>query len=329
MGTASSRTGIEEKFVPAKNPTGSRKRAVAPLAELWPTRLEVFDRGRGRACIVGVRKNSAAVGALEAWLAGRIDVVGFEFRAGSGEFRVRYDDGAALPGRFIRSLRDKVHTLNRIRPERFNARPVHSLRGRVRIHVTGIGDRELSTLTMLAGGLPGVKSTTHYRGGRSMLVVYDPRKVSQKFILTALLKSEPAEWARDWHEPTPIRWGAALSGTSTLIACITGALPFPLLAIFVAMNTVRPLSRSIAALREGQVSIDLLDVAATLAALATGRPITAAFVIWDGVGQLSFRRCLGTSLISEVVIGMGASIGREAAPKLLGCASASALASWA
>jgi H+/Cl- antiporter ClcA len=52
-------------------------------------------------------------------------------------------------------------------------------------------------------------------------------------------------------------------------------------------------------------------------------------VIWDGDGQLSFRRCLGTSLISEVVIGMGASLGREAAPKLLGGASASALASWA
>jgi chloride channel protein, CIC family len=51
--------------------------------------------------------------------------------------------------------------------------------------------------------------------------------------------------------------------------------------------------------------------------------------IWNGDGRLSFRRCLGTSLISEIVIGMGASIGREAAPKLLGGASASVLASWA
>jgi CIC family chloride channel protein len=51
--------------------------------------------------------------------------------------------------------------------------------------------------------------------------------------------------------------------------------------------------------------------------------------IWNGDGQLSLRRCLGTSLISEVVIGMGASIGREAAPKLLGGASASVLADWA
>lgn len=51
--------------------------------------------------------------------------------------------------------------------------------------------------------------------------------------------------------------------------------------------------------------------------------------IWSHSGKLSFRRCLGTSVISEVVIGMGASIGREAAPKLLGGASASVLAGWA
>ena len=50
--------------------------------------------------------------------------------------------------------------------------------------------------------------------------------------------------------------------------------------------------------------------------------------VWNGDGRLSFRRCLGTSVISEVVIGMGASIGREAAPKLLGGASGSVLAGW-
>ena len=52
-------------------------------------------------------------------------------------------------------------------------------------------------------------------------------------------------------------------------------------------------------------------------------------VVWNGDGRLSFRRCLGTSVISEVVIGMGASLGREAAPKLMGGASASVLAGWA
>ena len=52
-------------------------------------------------------------------------------------------------------------------------------------------------------------------------------------------------------------------------------------------------------------------------------------VVWGDGERLSFRRSLGTSVISEVVIGMGASIGRENAPKLLGGASASLLASWA
>ncbi|MGH9105775.1 MAG: chloride channel protein, partial [Acidimicrobiales bacterium] len=50
--------------------------------------------------------------------------------------------------------------------------------------------------------------------------------------------------------------------------------------------------------------------------------------IWNGDARLSFRRCLGTGVISEFVIGMGASIGREQAPKLMGAASASALSGW-
>jgi CIC family chloride channel protein len=40
--------------------------------------------------------------------------------------------------------------------------------------------------------------------------------------------------------------------------------------------------------------------------------------IWSGDGELSLRRSFVSSAISEVVIGAGASIGREAAPKLLG-----------
>jgi len=40
--------------------------------------------------------------------------------------------------------------------------------------------------------------------------------------------------------------------------------------------------------------------------------------VWSNSGQLSLRRSLGTGVISEIVIGMGASLGREAAPKLMG-----------
>ncbi|MEC3916429.1 chloride channel protein [Nocardia sp. CDC160] len=48
-------------------------------------------------------------------------------------------------------------------------------------------------------------------------------------------------------------------------------------------------------------------------------------IVWTASGELSFRRCLGTAVISEVVIGLGASLGREAASKLMGGAFGSVL----
>ena len=251
--------------------------------------MQVFQKGRGRACIVGIHKDTAEARALESWIAERIDVVRFEKRIGTGAFYIDYDDGVALSGRFIRSLRDKIHVLNRNRtkPEPFEIKPVHSLKGRVRIQVTGIGERQLATLAMLTAGLPGIRRSRHIPGSRTALVIYDPEKVSEGLILKALLNSDPADWAREWHRPVPMRWGGAVAGTSVLIMCLTRAAPFPWLAAGVISSTIRPLGRSIAALREGKASIDLLDVAATFAALATGRPITAAFVIWMvGVGDL-------------------------------------------
>ncbi len=50
--------------------------------------------------------------------------------------------------------------------------------------------------------------------------------------------------------------------------------------------------------------------------------------VWTGNGELSFRRSLGTSFISIVVVGLGASLGREAGPRLMGAASGSVLGRW-
>lgn len=60
--------------------------------------------------------------------------------------------------------------------------------------------------------------------------------------------------------------------------------------------------------------------------LTPGERTESDDVVWGEGERLSFRRSLGTSVISEIVIGMGASIGRENAPKLMGGASASLLA---
>ena len=50
--------------------------------------------------------------------------------------------------------------------------------------------------------------------------------------------------------------------------------------------------------------------------------------LWNGDGELSPRRSLLTSLVSEMVIGLGASLGREAAPKLMGGVSGSVVSHW-
>lgn len=49
-------------------------------------------------------------------------------------------------------------------------------------------------------------------------------------------------------------------------------------------------------------------------------------VLWSGKGRLSFRRSAGTSVLSEIVVGLGASLGREAAPKLMGAVTGNLVA---
>jgi H+/Cl- antiporter ClcA len=63
--------------------------------------------------------------------------------------------------------------------------------------------------------------------------------------------------------------------------------------------------------------------------LTPGRRSEVDEAIWAGDAALSFRRGLGTSVLSEIVVGMGASLGREAAPKLMGGVGGSLLGRWA
>lgn len=50
--------------------------------------------------------------------------------------------------------------------------------------------------------------------------------------------------------------------------------------------------------------------------------------VWTGEGALGVRRSAGTSVLSEIVVGLGASLGREAAPKLMGGVWGDVLARW-
>jgi heavy metal translocating P-type ATPase len=249
-------------------------------------KLQILLRGESRARIVtGSGRDSPEARAIEKWLTGRSDVVRFERQMSTGEFDIDYDDGSDLRGHFLRALRDKLHTLKRREP--FDVQPVHSLPGRVRVRVTGIHIQQLAALTVLVEGLPGVKHSKHWPGSDSTLIFYDENRVSEERILDFLRKREPADLSGKGQRETQLRWLGAVSDTSALILCLSGLAPFPVMACWITLNALRPLRRSLEALGEGKISIDLLDVAATCAALATGRPITAAFVLWMvGVGDL-------------------------------------------
>jgi H+/Cl- antiporter ClcA len=51
--------------------------------------------------------------------------------------------------------------------------------------------------------------------------------------------------------------------------------------------------------------------------------------LWLGGGRLAFWRSQARGVLSIIVVGMGASLGREAAPQLAGAAAASRLSDWA
>lgn len=63
--------------------------------------------------------------------------------------------------------------------------------------------------------------------------------------------------------------------------------------------------------------------------LTAGRTWDLDDAVWTGTGHLSFRRSAVYALLSEVAVGVGASLGREAAPKLMGAVSGSLLAAGA
>ncbi|WP_329615595.1 chloride channel protein [Streptomyces brevispora] len=51
--------------------------------------------------------------------------------------------------------------------------------------------------------------------------------------------------------------------------------------------------------------------------------------LWRDEGRLPLRRSLSTAVLSVVIVGMGASLGREAAPRLAGAALAARVCDWA
>ncbi len=131
---------------------------------------------------------------------------------------------------------------------------------------------------------------------------------------------------------TPRFWGALV-----LTGGATGLLGVALMGLLVgverlAYGPLRPDFQSAVSHASGPHRVVALLVAGLFGGLAwyvlrrftPGRHADLDDVLWDG-GRLSVRRSVGTSVISEIVVGLGASMGREAAPKLLGGVAGSLL----
>ena len=66
----------------------------------------------------------------------------------------------------------------------------------------------------------------------------------------------------------------------------------------------------------------------TLRRLTPGDRSDVHGAVWGDESRLTFRRAFPSSILSEIVVGMGVSLGREQAPQLLGAVSGSILGRW-
>jgi len=240
----------------------------------------VFPQGRHRLRITGAHASPKEASALLRWLGQRAEVIRVDERRKTGVLYVDYDDGPSPPGRFLRALRDKVSAFTAGPAKSFSVELLHALPGRARFLVRGLGRQQLTQLAEWAAGLRGVLHIEALPDSGSLLVHYRFEQVSRDELLDALRRSSPADWPalrRCMKRPT---WGRMLSASAVLLLCGSRALPPSLLSAGVLFHTLRPIARSLQALGQGDVCADVLDVAGTAAALATGQRATAAFIIW-------------------------------------------------
>lgn len=250
---------------------------------------EVVLQGNHRVRVQDLRKGSLERRMIEKWLEQRPEVIHIKAKEESETILIHLDETGGRRGRFVRALKDKLHsTLSAEKVDAFDVTLVHSLHGRVRVRIAGADCRQIAALAAKAAVRPGVEKIIHLPGSDTVLIVYNPASLNEESILETLRESGLPEFPDEHAMPTQIRWGGAVAGTSVLLMCLSRAFPMPVMAVGITLVALRPMRRSADALiHEGKLNIDSLDVAATFAALGTGRPATAAFVIWMvGVGDL-------------------------------------------
>jgi heavy metal translocating P-type ATPase len=241
-----------------------------------------------RARILGVASDSRAAPALRRWLERREEVIHLSApRRAADAWQVEFCDLEERPGAFLRALREQLALLAQTPPPVYSAQVVHSLPGRLRLRLTGVAPAELGRLAAWVNALPGVMEVEIGAHSGTLLIRYHEQALSGARLHHAIRTTDPSQWPQEALPQPRVRWGKPLYDTCLLAGALTGALPTPALVPLLVVAAWRPLQRTFADLKHERVGIDLLDVIATGAALATGQTGTAAFIVWMvGVGDL-------------------------------------------
>ena len=256
--------------------------------------FDVRRLGDGRVRILGEGPDLDGADALLAWLEQRRDVVDVRVQEDRGTIEVRYEEAGAMPGSFVRALRDRLHVLATPEPapQDQSLYVAHSLHGRARLRYPGGSDDAIGRLAGMAATLPGVSKAMPSPATKAVLVTFDQAETSAGTILEAILAVDPDAWppcARPASSGSG--WGTAAFNTAVLGATILGGVPAPAVAAAVALTAIPSVRRAVQALGEKRLGVDLLDVAAIGISLGTGQPQTAAFITWLlGIGDLVLAR---------------------------------------
>jgi Cu2+-exporting ATPase len=255
--------------------------------------LDLQRIGGGRLRIHTADAGAGAAEALLVWLEKRREVEAVAYDRGTGAIEVRYHEGPRTAAPFLLNLRDRLFTITRPpAPRGFRVEVARSFEGRTRLRIDGATPDEIVRLAGWLGERPGVVRTSPSPAAASILVLFDPAVTSESALLDAIAASDPRSWPSAAPESsTQHGWAKVAFNTAVLAATASGTLPSAVAAVAVAVTAVPPVRRSLSALGERRLSVDLLDVAAIGISVGTGQPATAAFITWLlGVGDLVLAR---------------------------------------
>ena len=241
---------------------------------------------------------------LLAWLAGRAEVMEIAHHEDGTDVEVRFRDGEQPPGRFVRSLRDWIFSATRPAPTKHRVEIVHLLEGRARLRLVNVSEDDVQRIALHVATIPGVSRANPSPASRSLLVAFDPKLTNARALIENIASSDASKWPPLPKPPARLGFATTAFNSAVLAASVSGIVPALPMSAAVAITAIPSARRTLRALRQRRLSVDLLDVVAIGISLGTGQPATAALITWLlGIGDVILEKASDTarSAIAKVL----------------------------